>query len=643
MARDTRYWAALGVVLALGSIPWWLPLLGVDLGSPRDGRGGVGPQGAFALGALVWSSCALAAVAFALSLVHVALDRGFAVAALVLPLLGAAALDVAFGARLLALPVDGGAWGSQGWVVSRATGALAWIVAAAAVLRRRDGAGPLVASAAAVLLLSGAGLAAMALPELRVAGDRPEAALLVHVLLGVTLLPKLARAGRGPLTGALPLAVVAAIAAQLSMGIGSRRAFDHHFLAAHGLLVLTAVIVLAGVIGECLRSHRRRLLEETLPHRAASAVATAPDGDGAVAAAVDVLGEAIGWPVGHVWRVEDGAEPVTVSIGRWRLPAGRKLTPFRDATKELRCAPGVDLPGRVLLWGKGAWVTDLREDAACPRAQAARACHVAGALAVPIGARGEVRLVAELLSLRPEPVDDRLLSLLDRAAAEVGRALDVRRTSNGSGSPGIVVSDALVAHVSHGLRTPLSSAMGVTSLLQESSLDEQQAASVRTVRQSMDALLHSVDEFVDYLRSEAGDLELDDGPFVLDEVLGELSGAVVDTAGVEAVQLELERDGSLPAHLRGDGPRLRRLLVSLVGQAARATRGGRLRLRATADGRTETAVTLRVEDENGDLTPLAGRGGVHVELSLDGVHLNGRGYRAWEEILRPYVRRAIRD
>ena len=153
-----------------------------------------------------------------------------------------------------------------------------------------------------------------------------------------------------------------------------------------------------------------------------------------------------------------------------------------------------------------------------------------------------------------------------------------------------------LATVSHDIRTALGGMMGLTSLLGDTPLTDEQRHLVQMAYRSGDGLITLLNDLLDFSKIEAGCLALDVTDFNVREELQfafELHAAQAKRKGLEFV---LDLDPALPAALRGDPLRLRQMVLNLVGNAVKFTeRGGvLLRVRYEAgvpEGRLRCEVT----------------------------------------------------
>lgn len=149
-----------------------------------------------------------------------------------------------------------------------------------------------------------------------------------------------------------------------------------------------------------------------------------------------------------------------------------------------------------------------------------------------------------------------------------------------------------LANMSHEIRTPMNAILGFTGLLNEQVKEPHLKSFIKTIQSAGNSLLVLINDILDLSKIEAGKLQIDKHPCNPSKLIHELADIFNLKFAEKNIDLILSVDPQIPPSLQLDEPRLRQVLLNLVGNAIKFTEKGAIQIELKATNKDDILSTV---------------------------------------------------
>lgn len=155
-----------------------------------------------------------------------------------------------------------------------------------------------------------------------------------------------------------------------------------------------------------------------------------------------------------------------------------------------------------------------------------------------------------------------------------------------------------LATMSHEIRTPINGVIGMTGLLLDTALTEEQRDYADTIKRSGETLLTVINDILDFSKIEAGKLDFEAIDFSLWEAFEDCQKTLDFAATKKNISLQTSLSSNLPRVVNGDPGRLKQIILNLLSNAIKFTSHGTVTLRGRMVSMQDKTARLRFEVED---------------------------------------------
>ncbi len=202
----------------------------------------------------------------------------------------------------------------------------------------------------------------------------------------------------------------------------------------------------------------------------------------------------------------------------------------------------------------------------------------------------KTRLNKRLLKTKEkaETMNVELKSLTKQLEVEIARANEMAVKAEIA----TMSKSKFLSNMSHEIRTPLNAIVGMTDLVMDTKLDDEQLDYIESIRSSSDSFLELINNILDFSKIEADKLELENIDFDLRKITWDVMAIMSVKAHEQGLELAYHVSSDVPLLIVGDPTRTKQILINLIGNAIKFTKKGEVVLRVKREDKNKDQIEL---------------------------------------------------
>lgn len=177
---------------------------------------------------------------------------------------------------------------------------------------------------------------------------------------------------------------------------------------------------------------------------------------------------------------------------------------------------------------------------------------------------------------------NRMLEQVETRDARLAELVAQLETARDDAEQASLAKSQFLANMSHEIRTPMNGVLGMAELLTTTDLNERQKTFTDAIHRSALTLLNVINDILDFSKIEAGNLELEQIPFSLRELVEDNVELQAEVAQRKGLELICDIDQQMNIGYVGDPVRIGQILTNLIGNAVKFTSNGEVVVSVTA-------------------------------------------------------------